>query len=906
MSHAASENGVLPATEPVIRFFLDEATRKQYKAGVLGIRAKASWDGPEKFTHSGRPVVVAPCESTLAVWEALRQRQRDGWLIVLTPRHDDELGLGVLSHFVYQRLRTPDPWQAVCDQFGAVRLDPALYTRPDNRVVAMGLLDAKPDNGWPPAPGGVLTEWHAFHAVLRGRLDMVDRGVEVDARAVFEWSAHPRATARLADFRDEVGDALADALIDWIARRCGLVEYPVRTLLRAGRVADLVPLGLIAGLLTDDADGTALALGVLRGKYGFGQPTKDTLTAWYTDAAGLVTHALDREAARRLAGTATTRLRELDLTHLAARSEILPDGLSARISELASEVARALPRSTGSDPDQRLVTDDLGKVEAAWDRVQEHHLAVGDRTVEAFGAVLRLLRWLAGDVHTGSSLGELVRRHIDSDAWVDSAVNDVARGSAAPGVGETLAAVLDLARRRRDAHDLAFAHALADTELPSEPCVEQVLPEHVIPLANEQPVLLLVIDALSAGVAAELVSSLAAFATGWVEYALPGHHRRGGALAALPSLTKHSRCSLLSGELNRGGASAEKLGFAQLLKAHKLGGPSSQQAPLFHQKDLDTVRAGLALAPSVQNAIADTTKHRLVAAVLNIVDDTLHHTDPIGARWNLDTITHLRALLEAARQAGRLVVLTSDHGHVLERRDGEYRKYPATHGNRARTTTPPPEADEVLVRGPRVLTEGHTAILAVNERLRYGPLNAGYHGGASPAEVIVPVIVLHAGDAPTDTRLTPVHNVEPVWWTRSPSGVPAPRPDRGPEGLFDVPERNATAQTQDPDADRLAKRVIASKVFKRQKSIAGRVTITDEQIRTLLAVLSGASGHRIPAEEAGAALGIATTRLYGAISTVKRVLDVEGYVVLTYEAESGQVALDEAMLREQFELKGSS
>ncbi|SEP54169.1 BREX-2 system phosphatase PglZ [Amycolatopsis saalfeldensis] len=902
MSHAANENGVHSATDPMIRFLLDQAAEKRYRAGVLGIRAKAAWDGPEKFTHSGKQVVVAPCESTLAVWEALRGRLRDGWLVVLTPRTDDELGLGVLSHFAYQRLRTPDPWQAVRDLFDAVRLDPALYTRPDNRAVAAGLLGAKPGKGWPPAPGGVLTESHAFHAVLRSRLDMVDSGMEVDARAVFEWSAHPQATERLADFRDEVGDALADALIDWLARRCGLVEDPVRTLLRAGRVADLVPLGLIAGLLTDDADGSALALGLLRGKYGLGQLARDTLAAWYTDAGGLVTRALDRETVRRLAETATTRLRELDLIHLAARSEILPDGLSARISELASAVARALPRSIGSDPDERLVTDDLGQIEAGWDRVQEHHLAAGDRAVEAFGAVLRLLRWLAVDVHTGSSLGELIWRHLDSDAWVDSAVNEVARGSAAPGVGETLAAVLDLARRRRDAHDLDFAQALADTEAPSEPCVEQVLPEHVIPLANEQPVLLLVIDALSVGVAAELVSSLAASATGWVEYTLPGRNRRGGALAALPSLTDRSRCSLLSGELNRGAANAEKLGFAQLLKAHKL----DEQAPLFHQKELDTVRAGLALAPSVQDAIADTTKHPLVAAVLNIVDDTLHHTDPIGARWNLDTITHLRALLEAARQAGRLVVLTSDHGHVLERRAGEYRKYPATHGNRARTTTPPPESDEVLVRGPRVLTEGHTAILAVNERLRYGPLNAGYHGGASPAEVIVPVIVLHAGDAPTGTRLTPVRNVEPAWWTRSPSRVQAPRPDRAPEGLFDLPDRHATAQTPDPDADQLAKHVIASKVFKRQKSIAGRVTITDEQIRVLLAVLSGAPAHRVPGEEAAAALGIATTRLYGAISTIKRVLDVEGYVVLSYEAESGQVALDVAMLREQFELKGLS
>ena len=900
VSQPANGNGVLTATEPVVRFFLDEASGKDYHSGVLGIRARPSWDGPEKFTHNGRTVVVAPCESTLAVWEALRQRQNDGWLIILTPRHDDDLGMGVLSHFVYQRLRTPDPWQAISQRFAAVRLDPALYTRPNNRAVALGLLGAMPDDGWPPAPGGVLTESHAFHAVVRDRLEMVDRGMEVDAHAVLEWSTRPDATARLADLRELAGDALADAVADWIAQRCGLMERPVRTVLQAGRIADLVPLGLIAGLLTDDDSETVRAAGVFQGKFGFGQLSKDILAAWHVDAADIVTQLLDRELARRVADTATTRLRELDLVRLAERSEILPAGLTVRVAALAQEVDHVLPTDVSGDLDRPLVNEGLVAAEAAWDRVRQHHLATGDRTVEALEATLRLLRWLANDVHTTSSLTELMRRHIDADAWVDSAVNDVTRGSAVPAVAETLAKVLDLVRQRRDAHDFAFAAALASAEQPAEPCVEQLLPEHVVPLAHKQPVLLLVVDALSVGVVTELVGA----ADGWIEYALPGQSRRGGALAALPPFTECSRCSLLSGELNRGTATAERLGFAQLLKRSRLGGDGP--VPLFHQKDLDTVRAGLALAPSVQNVVADTNNHPLAAAVLNIVDDTLHHTDPIGARWNVDTITHLRALLEAARQSGRTVVLTADHGHVLERRNGEYRKYPATHGNRARPVTPDAGPDEVLVRGPRVLTEDHAAILAVSERLRYGPLNAGYHGGASPAEVIVPVIVLHPGDAPTATNLTPLGDVEPVWWKRSGRVAAPPRPEMAPAGLFDLPEPVVTPTPADSDARSLAKRVISSKTFKRQKSIAGRLTVTDAQIHALLAALLAASGTRIPAEEAVGALGIATARLQGAISTVKRVLDVEGYVVLSYEAESGHVVLDEAMLREQFGLKGST
>lgn len=893
VSAPANGNGVLAATEPVVRVLLDEARKKRYRAGVIGIRAKPTWDGPERFTHDGRPVIVAPCESTLAVWEALRQRDSNSWLVILTPRDDDDLGTGVISHFIGNRVRTPDPWQAVGQRFEAARLDPALYDRENGRAVALGLLAAMPADGWPPAPGGVLTLSHALHSVARGHLQMVERGMEIDARAVLEWSTRPDATTLLAELRAVAGDALTDVLIDWVASRSGRIERPARTLLRAGRVSDLVPLGLIAGLLTDDDSDVIRAAGTFQGKFGFGQLSKDVLAAWHADAADLTTQVLDRERSRRITDTATIRLRELDLAQFAERSEILAAGLAARIGDLAKGIDGVVPATTTSDLDAPLVTATLAAVEDASASAQAHHLAADDRTVMALRAALRLVRWLASDVHTGSSLSDLMRRHVDSDAWVDSAVNDVMRGSALPAIAEVLGTVLDLVQRRRDHHDLAFAQALAAVEEPDELCVERLLPEQVVPLARKQPVLLLVIDALSVGVATELVAA----ASGWVEYALPGRAARAGALAALPTLTQCSRCSLLSGELRRGAADDERKGFAQLLKRERLG--NGRDIPLFHQKELDTVRAGLALAPAVQNAIADTADRPLVAAVLNIVDDTLHHTDPAGADWNLDTITHLRALLEAARRAGRIVVITSDHGHVIERRNGSFRKYPATHGNRARATTPPAEPDEVLVQGPRVFTDTQTAILAVNERLRYGPINAGYHGGASAAEAVVPVIVLHAGDAPVTADLTPLGRVEPQWWTPAFSAQPV-RPGSEPPVLFELPEP-AAAETA--EAAKLAKQVVTSKAFQQQKVIAGRLTIADDHIRALLGALLAAPGGRIPAEEAADALGIATVRLRGALPMLKRVLDVEGYVVISYEAESGQVVLDEPMLREQFGLK---
>src|SRR5712671_3335587 len=154
------------ATLPVLRALLDQARRKDYLSGVLGVRARPEeWAGPEEFTHVDVPVRVVPCVSALAVREALLGRAGGQWLVVLTDRPDDDLGAGVLSHLLWHRLRTPDPWDAVRLRFAATGVEPALTAAAGDRDIAIGLLVASPVSGWPPAPGGVLTRDHALGAV---------------------------------------------------------------------------------------------------------------------------------------------------------------------------------------------------------------------------------------------------------------------------------------------------------------------------------------------------------------------------------------------------------------------------------------------------------------------------------------------------------------------------------------------------------------------------------------------------------------------------------------------------------------------------------------------------------------------------------------------------------------------
>src|SRR6516164_4154299 len=153
------------ATLPVLRALLDQARHKNYASGVLGVRAHPEWPGPASFSHDSVPVRVVPCVSALAVREALLERKHGQWLVVLTDRADDDLGAGVLGHLVWNRLRTPNPWDAVRLRFAATGVEPALTDTTGDREIATGLLAAAPPTGWPPAPGGVLTRDHALGAV---------------------------------------------------------------------------------------------------------------------------------------------------------------------------------------------------------------------------------------------------------------------------------------------------------------------------------------------------------------------------------------------------------------------------------------------------------------------------------------------------------------------------------------------------------------------------------------------------------------------------------------------------------------------------------------------------------------------------------------------------------------------
>lgn len=891
-------------TSPVVRAIIDRARSKNWTGGVLGVRARPVWREHTEFEHDGMPVQVVPCESALAVREALLDRDPRRWLVVLCDRPEHELGDGVRAHLVGERMQSPDLWEAVRERFKASRIDHRLRTR----ELALALLTATPATGWPPAPGGLLTPDHVYGATAASHLGFEALPAEIDRTAVLAWTTDPDAAARLSGLRALAGPALADPVVDWLAGHCGAIEAVVQPLLRSGRGADVVPLGLVARAASQTAPGSG-PRALLR--QGFGVHVRDeVLSAWADAAEESATALLDEggNPAAAVLARADALLTELEADAHAEASNVLGRGLTERLSRLGEALRRATERAdsraSAHGVDAALADPEwMPAVEGAWQQVEAHRLSsrVGETRVPRAHAGVRLARWLAGPsaLAEPAAFGAHVDRHRDVDAWVDRAVADAWVGVDDAALSRGLRAVLRAVRMRRDTHDIAFARALAAHEGAGEQAppgahhLEDVLARLVLPLAKRQPVLLVVADGMSMAAGTEIVESVVErYHDAWVECIPARLDRRVVGLSLLPSLTTVSRTSLLCGERVAGEAKHETDGFEELCHGHGLRGK------LFHKGLLDQSEAGFALAHDVAAAVDDTTGAPVVACVLNTIDDALDRSDPGGVDWTDLTVKHLNPLLHRARSAGRVVVLTADHGHVVERRDGYVVTRRPTSSNRSRPAAGDPPGDgEIRVRGDRVLMHDGDAVLAVDERLRYGPLKAGYHGGASPAEVVVPVCVLATGNQPDGWEVAAPQS--PGWWrtavTSAERATPASRAaDQATPTLFDehAPE----------EADDLVAAVQRSRVYRAQRAGAQRIPLDDGQVAGLLRALLAAPGHRLDRESAAAALRVPTVNLAGALPAVQRLVNVEQYPVVSRDPDGDTIVLDENLLREQFEV----
>jgi hypothetical protein len=302
------------------------------------------------------------------------------------------------------------------------------------------------------------------------------------------------------------------------------------------------------------------------------------------------------------------------------------------------------------------------------------------------------------------------------------------------------------------------------------------------------------------------------------------------------------------------------------------------------------------------------------------VDDNLLKGQQIDVRWSRDEIKVLPALLHEARMARRLVVLVADHGHVL---DCQTQARPGEGGERWRAASGEPAADELLVEGPRVAVEGRRLIAPWSERVRYGAMKNGYHGGLTPQEMVVPIVVLSGIDKfPAGWREQPVDT--PVWWDDTVEKAPAveqpppvlkpSKPDPGMlfdfRGSDEVPE-----EPRKPDEPKKTEeekkagepcpawvpRLLASVVFEQQKQLGGRGLPGDDIFSKLLTMLDRRGG-KMTAVALARALEFPALRLPGLLAKAQRVLNIDGYAVLSRDDASDTVELNRELLLKQFDL----
>jgi hypothetical protein len=429
-----------------------------------------------------------------------------------------------------------------------------------------------------------------------------------------------------------------------------------------------------------------------------------------------------------------------------------------------------------------------------------------------------------------------------------------------------------------------------------------VLDEVVAPAAAVAPVLLLVLDGMGFASFRQLYASLGA--AGWQDWLAPGREARALALAAAPSVTRVSRTSLFAGRLLAGAAGDERrelAGHAGLAARSK-----PRRLPrLFHKGEL-TEGASAGLAEPVREALRDPDQ-QVVGIVLNVLDDALAKSDQLLPSWTLDRVRLLEPILFEARVAGRLLVLASDHGHVL---DAGSIHLAGGDDERWRPYAGPVAPEEIVLAGPRIEAAAGMERIVVpwSERVRYVRRKAGYHGGASPQEMLLPVAVLAPWDRQVD-GWTIAAERPPRWWSpdeapAAPAPAPEPAPRKKPRApaaqpsLFAEPAEVAPALAA---LDWIA-RLLASDAFAAQRGIAGRAAPADDVVRAFLEVLDRHHG-RVPRALLARALGVPEIRVRGLLAGLQRLLNLDGYPVVAADEATGIVELNHGLLRTQFALE---
>ncbi len=894
---------------------VDKLRRKQHRRASIALHSAHGWDGPATLTVGGESAQVHECPTPLSLRAALRPRDGQApWQFFITPLTDDDLPLDLQEKLdPYRRILPPNLNDSLKAKFSATRQhSDSVEDRTDIPGILSYLDVAKATVR--PAAAGVLSAAHISQELLFGGLFKTRITTLTELLA---WSAADSAAGDWDRFTEQLSEKVQARALAWLATRLGPDSGGALRHLAARGPTGLITNGLVAEVLVpapgEDAGAQTAALGGFRFTAGTGDIRSAELKAWARAAVAAFEDLPDEDkfvaAAARDMLISAQQLNAPQLVHL---SSVIDEALDERLTRM------------GDALEGYLATADTAPLYPAHAAIHEHVGATPDnRDVRTADAVMRLVQWQTHDGRQSSptTVAGWLNHYRDELSWVDTCLNAAWWRQDNRRLGTAARVLVDRVREDRTGVDRAFATAVAATgtsRIGADDVllIEDVLTEVVRPVLgpdihSPRPVLLIVVDGCSVPAANDLIQSIMSTYPGTWQELLPASDRLRTALAALPTITTVSRTSLLSGRLTSGGQNVEKAGFTSAY--HEFGGDPAG-VTLLHKNDIET-----GISDRVSELIEDTDGTPMLGAILNEIDDSLSSANPMDRTWTVSEVRFLADLLKRASRVGRTVVLVSDHGHIAERHVSDIVSGTGASSARWRPlTVDPANEGEVQVSGPRVIAKDSSeAILAVDDTIRYTGKSAGYHGGLTLAEACIPVAVLTQSvtdfaDNDTYPGATMTSSLRyPSWWeirekvpaapasagTKATAQLtPAPAPESD-QGILDFGVADE-APTPVRPKDRFSALNKSSRSLLHQQfdthPIRGRSV---EDVVDLLRDM-GANHGRMPVSSLRQRWGLSNIGLRGSVSSLQRIVNMDGIEVLTDEGTD--LVLNTDLLFEQF------
>ncbi len=648
---------------------------------------------------------------------------------------------------------------------------------------------------------------------------------------------------------------------------------------------------------------------------------------WGQAGAALLSRVGDKPLFHQLIETAETLVNSEDARRRLAGSRYLAFAFGLQLSSLASAL-----RTGALEPSPIAVE----QARVAYRALKAHWLADRDANADILAraeSALRLIGWLATAMPPQPVSGpayetalQLANDYAREGGFVDLARRRVRASGGTSDLEKALEAVLAAADARRDALDERFARSLVAWQRAGRPIagvvpIERALDQLGAAFLGERTdrkQLVLLMDGLSWAVAVELLLDLQSQEISPIRWR-PAQAKSVSPvamLAALPTTTEVSRSTLFAGMRVTPGQGHPTSRDPDRFSAHatlshyvpRAGGPR-----LLLRKDLEV--SGGALSPAARELVA--SPDRVVACVVNAIDDDLDGTTQVRPRYRIDDLPIVRDLLRCAFDAGRSVLVVADHGHVPGARL-QYRAATGICGGRWRTLAPGEQVQpyEVAIDAQSGwLPAGADRVaLLYRETDRYGTsAKAGEHGGASLAEVVAPAFLL--GDPelerrgmeaqPNDDDLGLMPLEFPAWWRMDgPLAVapvrPAPVPIVSkpaqlqlggikPRELPEVVLPVALVRSQ------LADLLLNSEVFKAM-SPNQQLTMREKVVPWLdVLVLAGGTMQR---DRFAQDVGVLPARVPGAVAIMQECLGIDGYMPVTLDGASGAIVVQVDMLKQ--------